>query len=804
MADLAKLVIEIDSNGVVKATGNLNDLIKKGKTAETATQKLESGWSKMSRTIVTLNQGFQLASGTVRAVVNTFKALTDAYKVQETAELKLTAALKATHGAVGMSQGALQDYATELSRATGISDESVIATEALMTTFTQVGKDVFPTAIEAAADMSKMFGQDLQQSAIQLGTALNDPIAGVGRLKRIGISFTSTQKDMIKKFMETNDIASAQKVILDELNNEFGGVAKTIGGSALGAVDRMKNSVTDLKEALGRNITEGMKPMANATANLVNKLTDWVNKNTDIKQFLDSVESGSVKAGISIETLRASLKRLDENYIRTATGASSGLDGALEKYNRERKLIVDQINAVEALDAAKKRSAAMDKRYAKEKDEAARKAKEAADEALQHAKDRETTATEAIKLQTAFWEINQKVQGGLIKTNGIEEKRSVLQNVLSDLISKRFRVEGAGYKYIIDLAKQYGVTLENQKPESNIVKGLREQVDLLGKTDNEILKYKLATEGATDAEIKEAIALNDKLTAANKVAEMEKRGKELKKQYRTEVERLADAEKEINDLYAAGAIDLETKNRAMRDLKQTTDLYKDTIGQLEESLKSIAQSSAIDAFEGLGKSLATSKDSAKSFEESMAEIGVSILQQLPMLLLQGGLQLLSTPAWPVGVGLILASGLVAIAGGYASQKLDEAKSTTNSANGNIFSNGNIIPFANGGSLVNSPTLFPMANGGTGLMGEAGPEAIIPLERTSDGKLGVNAKGSGSNVEINIINNTSEKADVKKTTTNGGKQIYSIVIGSVKKGFATGEFDGDMRNNYGISRRGVAG
>ncbi len=68
------------------------------------------------------------------------------------------------------------------------------------------------------------------------------------------------------------------------------------------------------------------------------------------------------------------------------------------------------------------------------------------------------------------------------------------------------------------------------------------------------------------------------------------------------------------------------------------------------------------------------------------------------------------------------------------------------ANGNVFSGGNLVPFADGG-IVNSPTLFGMG-GGLGLMGEAGPEAIMPLARGADGSLGVRG-GGGANITINI-------------------------------------------------------
>ena len=85
------------------------------------------------------------------------------------------------------------------------------------------------------------------------------------------------------------------------------------------------------------------------------------------------------------------------------------------------------------------------------------------------------------------------------------------------------------------------------------------------------------------------------------------------------------------------------------------------------------------------------------------------------------------------------------------------------AQGDAFSGGNVIPFARGG-IVGAPTIFPMASGRTGLMGEAGPEAIMPLSRGSDGKLGVMSHGGGGNeININIITNVSESGASTQTS-----------------------------------------
>lgn len=121
------------------------------------------------------------------------------------------------------------------------------------------------------------------------------------------------------------------------------------------------------------------------------------------------------------------------------------------------------------------------------------------------------------------------------------------------------------------------------------------------------------------------------------------------------------------------------------------------------------------------------------------------------------------------------------------------------AKGGAYDMGGIKKFASGG-IVHGATPFSYG-ANKGIMGEAGPEAILPLGRTRTGDLGVSA--SVTPVTINIVNNSGSQVETRESTGPGGEKTIEVLIqNKVRDGIANGSFDKAMQATYGIRRKGA--
>lgn len=169
------------------------------------------------------------------------------------------AAIRSTGGAARITAAQVGDLATALSNKTGVDDEAIQSGENLILTFTNIrnaagrGNDIFNQTSAAVLDMTaamnagEISADGIKTSSIQLGKALNDPIKGVTALTKVGVTFTQGQKDQIKNLVAHNNLIGAQKIILAEVNKEFGGAAAAATDPAQKAIVAWGN----FKEFLG-------------------------------------------------------------------------------------------------------------------------------------------------------------------------------------------------------------------------------------------------------------------------------------------------------------------------------------------------------------------------------------------------------------------------------------------------------------------------------------------------------------------------------------------------------------------------
>jgi hypothetical protein len=146
--------------------------------------------------------------------------------------------IKQTGGVAKVTTAQVSDLADAIERKTTKDGDAIQSGANMLLTFkgirNEAGKnnDIFNQATSILTDMTAKMNQgsvtneNMSQSAIQLGKALDDPIAGMSALHRVGVDFNDAQKEQIKTLVESGDKMGAQKIILKELSTEFAGAAK--------------------------------------------------------------------------------------------------------------------------------------------------------------------------------------------------------------------------------------------------------------------------------------------------------------------------------------------------------------------------------------------------------------------------------------------------------------------------------------------------------------------------------------------------------------------------------------------------
>lgn len=276
----------------------------------------------LGRSIAFASVGFLGGFGLTAAIGGAVKELRDSIRVSA----QTSQALRSTGNVAGTSAKLIDTLANSLLRKTGVDDEAIKTAANLLLTFTQVrnevgrGNDVYNQSVKAVVDMSAVIG-DLSSNSITLGKALNDPVRGMTALRRIGVSFTQQQVEQVKALMEHGRILQAQKIILREVNVEFGGQAAA-QEKATGGLNTLRETIKNTSAELLRGLLPSFREMVAS----LQKQVDWLTTTREGQAKLRSVSNALKDALLAI----VDAVKLFISGIRIANRITGGLKETLE------------------------------------------------------------------------------------------------------------------------------------------------------------------------------------------------------------------------------------------------------------------------------------------------------------------------------------------------------------------------------------------------------------------------------------------------------------------------------------------
>lgn len=317
-------------------------------------------------------------AGSALAVASSVKEF-DNYERQQ---LKVQQLLETTGYAAGLSSKALEDNANAVALATLASVEEINDAQGVLLSFKAVQGETFTDAIMLAQDMAAVFGGSAKEKALQLGKALESPTEGLTALKRSGVSFTESEKDMIRQMDATGQRAEAQRFILEKLADQVGGSGRAQAGGLSGSVDTLGQRWDELQRkwaassgtaktvqgwidslaASLNSLGESIEPSVDGLTNKLAELQDSMNgvgsgrgsqgrKNyfaKQIEQVREELLLANARAG-DMDSLNQVIERTQNNIdaIGQKSGKKTGrMAGAYNNQLKEQKGLLAQLIAL--------------------------------------------------------------------------------------------------------------------------------------------------------------------------------------------------------------------------------------------------------------------------------------------------------------------------------------------------------------------------------------------------------------------------------------------------------------------------
>ncbi len=275
------------------------------------------------------------------------------YETQLKIENALAQAIKVTGQSTQHSVNNLKDMAMSLQSVTKYSDDAILPITQLLIETTKLSKEAMPSATEMVLDLSTALGVDLKSAAGTVSSILNEPATAIDKLRKLHVDLSEEQQRSIEKFIAQGDQAQAQKIILDQLSESYGGLARAEGDLVTSKSTQFKNVWTDIKEEIGEGLSLLLSPV-------IDPVFDWgLGMMESVRDFLNT--SNNLVAQTDVK--RLSDKELNEVYNELAPNMESwernrniaekngdymtvaDYDGFIEQYEKYLSQLTEEINS---------------------------------------------------------------------------------------------------------------------------------------------------------------------------------------------------------------------------------------------------------------------------------------------------------------------------------------------------------------------------------------------------------------------------------------------------------------------------
>lgn len=254
-----------------------------------------------------------------------------------------SAFIKSTGGVAGVTATQVHNLSSQIEELTGTSLEQVQSGANIVGTFKNIrnaagkGNDIFNQTTLAAVNMARALGKDVPTSALMLSKALNDPAAGLSKLTRAGVTFTKQQQDEIKSLVKTGQTLQAQKLILAEVNSEFGASGVEFRSTIPGALTVLQGSLA----ATGVKLTQSLSPAIVNVLDLATKVVDTFRDSPFVAGLITKLDTYVAR----VTTKLTGVIGLVQDLAGSSKGVTfAGVSGGLEKIFPSLKPILSLFN----------------------------------------------------------------------------------------------------------------------------------------------------------------------------------------------------------------------------------------------------------------------------------------------------------------------------------------------------------------------------------------------------------------------------------------------------------------------------